>query len=65
MASRRDFNEILGRIFTDRAFGERFLRNQQETLNACGASLTPEEVAQLTKLSPTDIWHVRLSLGVV
>ena len=65
MASRKEFNEILGRVFTDRSFGEKVLRDPQETLKSCGVSLTAHEVAQLAKLSPMDIWHVRLTLGVV
>ena len=64
MPNRREFDQILGRIITNKAFGDRFMRNPAEAMRARGFHLSEDELARLSNLKPMDVWQMRLSLGV-
>ena len=64
MTSRREFNEVLGRIITDRSFGDKFLQNPTEPDKTWASHLTAQELARLAKLQSQDIAHIRISLSV-
>jgi hypothetical protein len=64
MAARKEFNEVLGRIITDRPFGDKFLRDPEEAAKSMVARLNAQEMAQLSKLTSADVSHLRTVLGV-
>ena len=63
MPNRREFEHVLGRIFADRVFGDKFLINPEDALKLAGHHLTEHEVQRLSKLSHMDIQKVRMVLG--
>jgi uncharacterized protein YcsI (UPF0317 family) len=65
MTGRKEFNQVLGRIITDRPFGDSFLRDQKEVAGfSWGVGLTPQELAMLAKLKSQDVLQIRMALGV-
>lgn len=64
MPNRRVYDMVLGMIITNKAFGDRFLRNPQEAIRSRGFQLSEAEVEQLGRLNPIEVWRFRMSLGV-
>jgi hypothetical protein len=64
MSARKEFNEVLGRIITNRAFGDKVLGKPKEGEVPLGVQLSAQELAQLRKLTIAVITPIRSTLGV-